>query len=406
MASTVERDMFKIPDSEYNARLEKLRELMAAENLEGVYLSGATNLKYFAGLIYLPTERPAAVVVPKNGEIAFFGPVIEREHIPYETKLVTKIFTYPDYPGEVHPMKMFASWLGELGMVGHKLGVDNPAFYSSPYGYRGPLLSDLVIGTTFKPVGEKLYSMRLIKSQNEIECIRESVRWGHVAHELLQKYLSPGIYDFEASARASIEATVKMKAELGPAFKGTSASPLIAHAGIRGQVGPNSAFPHAVSIERRIEKGDIIGTGAAADVDGYHSELERNVFMGKPDERVRKYHKIALEMQRAAFEALKPGAKCSEADKASYSVAKSYAVTDLIRHHSGHGMGLEGHEPPFLDVGDESELKPGMVFSCEPGIYLPGLGGFRHSDTIIITEDSAEWLNKYPRDTDSLTVEC
>ena len=171
-------------------------------------------------------------------------------------------------------------------------------------------------------------------------------------------------------------------------------------------MGEASAFPHALSIERPIRKGDIIGTGASADVGGYHSELERNLFMGEPSEKVRKYHEIALKMQEATFQALKPGAKCSDADKASYRVAKEYGVTDFLRHHSGHGMGLEGHEPPFLDVGEQTVLKPGMVFSCEPGIYIPGLGGFRHSDTIIITEDSAEWVNKYPRDTDSLVVKC
>ncbi len=363
-------------------------------------------MKYFLGFNYLPTERPAAIIVPREGEITFFGPIIERDHLPYQTKLITKVFTYMDYPGEVHPMRLFAGWLEQIGLVGKKVGVDNPAFYSSPYGYKGPLLSELVPSTSFIPVGDDLYEMRIIKSENELRLIRESVRWGHVAHELLQRYIAPGVYDFEVAARASLEASVKMKHELGPEFKGTTASPLIAHAGIRGQVGEASAFPHALSIERPIMKGDIIGTGASADVGGYHSELERNLFMGEPSEKVRKYHEIALKMQEAAFQALKPGAKCSDADRASYRVAKEYGVTDFLRHHSGHGMGLEGHEPPFLDVGEQTVLKPGMVFSCEPGIYIPALGGFRHSDTVIITEDSAEWVNKYPRDTDSLVVKC
>jgi len=398
--------MFKLPQSEYEGRIGRLRGLMSSKGLDAVYMSGPTNLKYFLGFNYLPTERPAAIIVPREGEITFFGPIIEKDHLPYQTKLITRVFTYMDYPGEVHPMKLFAGWLEQIGLTGKKIGVDNPAFYSSPYGYKGPLLSELVPNTSFIPVGDDLYEMRIIKSENELSLIRESVRWGHVAHELLQKYVAPGVYDFEVAARASLEASVKMKRELGPEFKATTASPLIAHAGIRGQVGEASAFPHALSIERPIRKGDIIGTGASADVGGYHSELERNLFMGEPSEKVRKYHEIALKMQEAAFQALKPGAKCSDADKASYRVAKEYGVTDFLRHHSGHGMGLEGHEPPFLDVGEQTVLKPGMVFSCEPGIYIPGLGGFRHSDTIIITEDSAEWVNKYPRDTDSLVVKC
>ena len=398
--------MLRIPDSEYLGRVDRLRGAMAGNDLGAVYISGPTNLRYFTGLGYFPTERPAAVVIPREGEVTFFGPVIEKEHLGYQTRIITKAYHYPDYPGEVHPMKMFASWLAEMGLAGRRIGVDNPSFYSSPWGYKGPKLSDLVHDTTFVPVGDELGEMRLTKSENELACIRETVRWGHKAHELLQMYLAPGVYDFEASTKASLEASVLMKKELGPEFKGTTASPLTAHAGIRGQVGANSAFPHSVSIERPVRKGDVIGTGAAADIEGYHSELERNVFMGRPDDKVRRYHKIAVEMQQAAFDALKPGAKCSDPDRASYRVAKENGVTEHLRHHTGHGMGLEGHEPPFLDVGDDTVIRPNMVLSCEPGIYIPGLGGFRHSDTIIIRGDSAEWVNKYPRDTDSLTIEC
>lgn len=398
--------MIKIPDSEYLARIDRLRALMAAKDLGAVYISSPTNLRYFAGLRYLPTERPAATIIPRTGEVTFFGPIIEKDHLAYQTRIITRAYHYPDYPGEIHPMKRFASWLGELGLTGMKIGVDNPSFYSSPWGYKGPKLSDLVHDTGFLPVGDDLEEMRLIKSKNELACIRETVRWGHTAHELLQKYLAPGVYDFEAATKASLEASTLMKKELGPEFKGTTTSPLTANAGIRGQVGANSAYPHSVSIERPVKKGDVIGTGASADIEGYHSELERNLFMGKPDDRVRKYHRIALEMQQAAFEALRPGTKCSDADRASYRVAKDNGVTGYLRHHTGHGMGLEGHEPPFLDVGDATIIRPNMVLSCEPGVYVPALGGFRHSDTIIINEDSAEWVNKYPRDTNSLTIEC
>ena len=233
--------MLRIPDSEYLGRVDRLRGAMAGKDLGAVYISGPTNLRYFAGLGYLPTERPAAVVIPRGGEITFFGPIIEKEHLGYQTKIVTKAYHYPDYPGEVHPMKMFASWLGEMGLAGRRIGVDNPSFYSSPWGYKGPKLSDLVHDTTFVPVGDDLGEMRLTKSENELACIRETVRWGHKAHQLLQRYLAPGVYDFEASTKASLEASVLMKKELGPEFKGTTTSPLTAHAGIRGQVWANSA---------------------------------------------------------------------------------------------------------------------------------------------------------------------
>lgn len=398
--------MFRIPDAEYLARIDRLRAIMEAKGLSSIYLSTATNLRYFVGLRYLSTERPVATIIPRNGEVTFFGPIIEKDHLAYQTKIITKAYHYPDYPGRVHPMKLFASWLGELRITGTKIGVDNLSFYSSPWGYKGPKLSDLVHDTTFLPVGDELGGMRLTKSENELACIRENVKWEDLAHRLLQKYLTPGMYDFEAVTKSSLEASLLMKKELGPEFKGTTTGPLTVLTEIRGQVGANSAFPHSVSIERPVREGDVIASGADADIDGYHSELERNLFMGRPDAKVRKYHKIALAMQQAAFEALKPGAKCSDADLASYKVALDNGVAEYVRHHTGHGMGLEAHEPPFLDVGDDTTVRPNMVFSCEPGIYFPGLGGFRHSDTIIMTEDSADWVNKYPRDTDSLIVQC
>ncbi|PSN82201.1 hypothetical protein B9Q01_08715 [Candidatus Marsarchaeota G1 archaeon OSP_D] len=136
--------MHKLPDSEFEQRLSKLDNFMEKQRLDAVYMSGSTNLKYFVRLYYLPTERPAAVVVTRKRDTVFLGPLIEKEHIPYQTKLISKIFTYQDYPGEIHPMKLFARWLEELGLSGKRIGVDNPSFYSSSWGYRGPPLSDFI----------------------------------------------------------------------------------------------------------------------------------------------------------------------------------------------------------------------------------------------------------------------
>jgi len=111
-----------------------------------------------------------------------------------------------------------------------------------------------------------------------------------------------------------------------------------------------------------------------------------------------------LKAQEAAFKALKPGAKCSTVDKATAKVFKKAGLSKLMRHHTGHGLGLEGHKPPWIDIGNNTVLKPGIVVSCEPGIYEPGFSGFRHSDTVLITEDGAEIITYYPRDLESLTI--
>lgn len=396
--------MLEIPQSEYDNRIRKLIALMERKRLDAVYLSSTVSFAYFTGYHYIPTERPAAFIVKKNGEIYFMGPLMEMEHIKSQTNLVKDTFCYFDYPGEIHPMKKFAQWIEQIGLRGSKIGTESLAFYSSSYGYRGLDLRELLPDTTFELIWDDIYRLRIVKSDIEIRMIKESVRWGEVAHEHLQKLVRPGKYDWEVSAEASLIASIEMKRALGPAFKSTHAASFLAYAGIRGQVGEHSAFPHSLSIERAIDRGDIIGTGASADVFGYHSELERNLFIGEPTEKAKRYHKIAIKMQQAAIEAIKAGKRCSEIDLVSRKIAKEEGVEQLLLHHTGHGMGLEGHEAPFLDVGDNTVLQPNMVLSVEPGIYLPGFAGFRHSDTVVVKEDGAEVLNNYAKDIEQLTI--
>lgn len=395
---------FELPESEYESRLEKLRVLLERKGLSAAYISSTTSFKYFVGYSYLATERPAALIVSAGGDIFFFGPVMERDHLFTQTKLVKQAFTYRDYPGDKHPMRFFAEWLKQLGLSDKKIGVDSSSFYSSSWGYKGISLGELEPSIKFTMIGEELYSMRLIKSRNEQELIRESVKWGAVGHRLLEKYTQPGLYDFEVAAKASLEASLEMKRALGDRYKAKNWSMTPVHAGFRGQVGEHSAYPHSISVERPIRKGDVLGTGASADADGYHSELERNMFVGKPSEECVKYHGLMLKMQDTALAAIKPKGKCSDVDKAVDRFAKENGLNEYVLHHTGHAMGLEGHEAPFFDLGDDTRIEPGMVFSVEPGLYIPGLGGFRHSDTILIKEDGIEVLTKYARDTDSLVI--
>ncbi len=255
----------------------------------------------------------------------------------------------------------------------------------------------------FVPAKEIVEDMRIIKSENEIALIRESAKWANLAHSLLQGYVEPGAWDADIAMRASRDASVAMRNALGPDYVPvTSRAP--AHAGFRGQVGEMAAIPHAMSISRSIRSGDVLVTGAGADVGGYSSELERTMIVGKPTGKQRKFFEVMVRAQRAALDAYAPGRRCSDVDKAARKVLLKSGCGSLIRHHTGHGMGLEGHEPPWLDVGDKTVLRPGMVFSCEPGIYIPGYGGFRHSDTVAITDDGSEVLTYYPRDLESLTI--
>jgi Xaa-Pro aminopeptidase len=196
-----------------------------------------------------------------------------------------------------------------------------------------------------------------------------------------------------------------MVEELGDAYRPTGFSMFPAMALYRGQIGPNSYFPHALSRGLIFKKGDTLVTGASSDVYGIHSELERTMFMGEPSPRQEKLFAAMKAAQDAALETAGPGVKCADVDRAAREAFKAHDVTHLVRHHTGHGLGMEGHERPFLDIGSEDILQPGMIFSCEPGIYEQGLGGFRHSDTFVITDDGIEVTTKYPREITELIIE-
>jgi len=243
-----------------------------------------------------------------------------------------------------------------------------------------------------------------IKSRAEIELIRESAKWGNLAHVLLQRYTRPGLSEVEVSQRATNEATLAMLDAIGPIYRAQNPFSEGAGAGYRGQIGRNAAIPHSLTANIVFREGDVLVTGASAPVWGYLSELERTMVIGEPtaEQRVLFDHMVAL--QDIAFEAIKPGARCSDVDRAVRAYYDEHGLWDYWKHHVGHCIGLRYHEGPFLDIGDDTEIKPGMVFTVEPGLYAAGLGGFRHSDTVAVTDDGIEFLTYYPRDLDSLTL--
>ena len=151
-------------------------------------------------------------------------------------------------------------------------------------------------------------------------------------------------------------------------------------------------------------EGDVLVTGAGAPVWGYNSELERTMVIGPASEDQKQMFEHMVALQDIAISEIKPGVKCSKIDKAVRAYYENNNLMDYWKHHVGHAIGLRYHEGPFLDIGDETEIQPGMVFTVEPGLYSPDLGGFRHSDTVAVTEDGNEILTYYPRDLDNLTI--
>jgi Xaa-Pro aminopeptidase len=389
-----------IQPDEYRTRAGRLAAHLAEQELAGAVLFDPYYILYFTGFAFIPTERPMAYVLNAAGEAGLFVPRLEREHARQQSGLA-RVVDYVEYPYHPHPMNVLKGLLDDLGVRG-RVGADHDG-YPWVLGYRGPALSELT-GDTIVRVGAFVEDLMMIKSDAEIALIRESVKWGHLAHRLLQRYTAPGASEIAVSLRASQEATLILLDTLGPLYRAQSAFWHGAQAGYRGQIGRNAAIPHALANNLTFQPGDVLVTGAGAPVWGYHSELERTMVVGQPTARQRELFEHMLAAQTLAIEALRPGTTCADVDRA---VRKYYEDNDLMdywKHHSGHAIGLRYHEGPFLDVGDHTELRAGMVFTVEPGLYVPDLGGFRHSDTVLVTAGGHEVLTYYPRDLESLII--
>ena len=390
----------RIQEAEYRQRTGRLASYAREQGLDGVVLFDPTYVLYYVGFAFVPTERPMAFALNADGEGGMLVPRLEREHAQANA-LVSEVADYPEYPGETHPSEALRSLLGKLGLR-ERFGADHDG-YPWVLGYRGPTLTELV-GVTPVKVTAFIEDQLAIKSPAEIELIRESAKWGNLAHMLLQRYTRPGLTEVEVSQRATHEATLAMLDAIGPIYRAQNPFSEGAAAGYRGQIGRNAAIPHSLTANIVFREGDVLVTGASAPVWGYLSELERTMVIGEPaaEQRVLFEHMVAL--QDIAFEAIKPGARCSDVDRAVRAYYDEHGLWDYWKHHVGHCIGLRYHEGPFLDIGDDTEIKPGMVFTVEPGLYAAGLGGFRHSDTVAVTDDGIEFLTYYPRDLDSLTL--
>ncbi|MHB8648581.1 MAG: M24 family metallopeptidase [Gaiellaceae bacterium] len=385
----------RIGEEEFAARRAALAGKLDERRLTGAVLFDPRYVLYYTGFHFIATERPIAFVLAADGRGGMLVPRLELEHAQANTA-VQEIAHYDEYPGERPPMEALRELLDALGVRG-ALGGDHDG-YPWVFGYRGPSLGDVT------QIADLVEDQLMIKSAAEIALLRESCTWGNLAHTLLQRYTRPGVSETEVETRASTEATSAMLDALGSTYRGQSPWFGGAVAGYRGQIGRNAAIPHALPNNIVFHAGDVLVTGASAPVWGYHSELERTMVIGPPSDEQRRLFDHMLALQELAIETIRPGVPCAEVDRRVRAYYEEHGLWDNWRHHVGHAIGLRYHEGPFLDRGDETEIRPGMVFTVEPGLYAPAVGGFRHSDTIAVTDDGVEWLTYYPRDLESLTL--
>jgi Xaa-Pro aminopeptidase len=389
-----------ISPAEHAARCDALLAEAHESGLSGVVLFDPYYVLYYAGFAFVPTERPIALVLGSEGTRTLVVPRLEVEHAESKSTL-DRVEHYLEYPGAPRAEIALERALADAGLTG-TIGADQDG-YPWILGYRGPTLSELT-GATVVRVVEQIERQLAVKSDAEVALIRESIRWGNLAHRLLQRYTRVGATETEVSQRASDEATFAMLDAIGEIYRAQSFVETGASAGYRGQIGRNAAIPHALAGNLVFQTGDVLVTGASAPVWGYLSELERTMFVGEPTPDQERMFEHMLALQDLAFEAIRPGVACSDVDATVRAYFDENDLWPNWRHHTGHAIGLRYHEGPFLDSGDDTEIRAGMVFTVEPGLYAPELGGFRHSDTVLVTDDGVEILTYYPRDLASLVI--
>ncbi len=389
-----------ISEAEYRSRIQTLLQRLKERDLSGVVLFDSSYILYYTGFAFIPTERPMAFLLSTNGQRALFVPRLEVEHARGSTGY-QRVYHYEEYPHQTHPMEILAEALRDLGVRG-AVGADTDG-YPRIYGYRGATLCG-VTGQPVHLVSDCIEDQMMVKSAAEIALIRESVKWANLAHHLLQRYTRVGVTETEVSRWAGDEATLAMVSALGPRYQAQSMVFDGAVAMYRGQIGRSAAIPHAMAGNITFQRGDVLVTGADAPMWGYHSELERTMIVGEPTSEQQRMFDHMLALQDTAFAAIRPGVPCAEVDRSVRSYYERHQLEPYWRHHVGHAVGLRIHEGPFLDLGDSTEILPGMVFTVEPGLYAPDLGGFRHSDTVLVTDDGIELLTYYPRNLESLII--
>ena len=364
---------------------------MEKAGLETLAILYPARIAYLTGFHFIPTERPLALLLTAK-EARLFVPAVEKEHA--EATPGVDVDVYFEYPGLTHPLELL-----KRRLTG-RLGADHDGAWVY-WGYRGPRLSDLV----GKPVADAemlIESLRRVKSKRELDCLQLACDWACRAHRRMQDAIAPGKTEMECYGPPRLATLAEMIAEMpGWRPRGFGARDGLTASFVAG---PKSSMPHGFVRGQRLEAGQTLVSGAAADIDGYLSELERTLFLGEPAAQQREAFEAMLALQTRAIETMRPGVAAAEVELEVVKLARELGREAHRRHHVGHSIGLEGHEAPFLDRGDDAELEAGMVFTVEPGLYIAGLGGFRHSDTVAITNSGARSMTDYPRGLDGLVI--
>jgi len=344
------------------------------------------------------------LVIPQDGDLSLFTGELELRNAKERVPWVHTVGLYHDFPGLKPPFLSFAEKLVEWNLNKGKIGFDQKEYRAGSLVTSSgePIQAKYLEPGELVWAGDIVAPMRYIKDDEEISILKECTRWGNLGMSILKDLIEPGLSEAEISLKAEYEASKALLRAMPSDWEPYSygSGPVY----VFFKAGPRAILSHRNPSSRKVQKGDIIYANSSGNIYGYSDELERNFFVGEPDEKTRKLHTLALRAQDVTIEALNPGARCADPQKAAMKLIREAGYSHCVFAHVGHGRGLSRHEPPFLDEGDSTRIEPRMEFSAEPKLLMEGLGHIGHSDTILITPTGHEVVTYYPREIESLIV--
>jgi Xaa-Pro aminopeptidase len=354
-------------------RLRRAAAQATEAGLTGVLVTPGPDLLYFTG--YAPvaiTERITMLVIHGSRDPAMIVPILERPDA--EAAPVAPALSLTDWKDGDDPYAATAALLDPRG----RYAISDSAWAMHVLGLQRALPESRYVSMT-----TALPMLRAVKSENELERLAAA---GAAADESLEE-----IVQMRFGGRTEIEVASDLAALLRKHGHSQVDFTVVGS-------GPNGANPHHEMGERTIQDGDMVVLDFGGLKDGYGSDTTRTVHVGEPTAEEREVFEIVRRAQQAAFEAVRPGVACQEIDRAARGVIADAGYGEYFIHRVGHGIGLTTHEPPYMIEGETHPIEPGMCFSIEPGIYLPGRFGVRIEDIVVGTDDGGRRLNNTSRE--------
>ena len=368
---------------EYGERMAKLQAKIAQNDLPAFLVTAQDSIYYLTGVTYVPLERPFFLLVRPVGPVSLLAPALDREHLASAPNVgaVLSYWDYPSPPGQGWPERLH-ELVGGLS----QLGVE-------------PTLSQEIAGKMaelhFKVLG-LVEELRLVKSPHEVDRLRQSAHYADLGMQKIIGAAYAGVSEIEIFSQArAVQMKIIRETEFDPLNTSLLTAAWPARLGTQ---------PHGVpSIGDRLQEGPHIALSFMR-VNGYGAECERTFFVSSPTAEMKEKFRVMQEARRRAFALIRPGAACAEIDRAANGFLRDEAYGAYLLHRTGHGLGLGNHEGPWVAEGSPEVLTENMLISVEPGIYIPNLGGFRHSDTVLVTAGGYECLTHFPDSLDQLTL--